>query len=155
MRNACKDGGYLKDHTYPNPEEVRDLKGILHVICKRTVSSGQVRPKLNSLMQKQTFCVTWKSTKWMRYRISSGQLNQKWLSETCTRGIPWTTACLSWISIAIWEMIAWSFAPTAKTTFKHMQLRFKTFSIINCAQDHQREWSWAWTQEQFLPLKAK
>lgn len=58
---------------------------------------------------------TWKSVKWMRNRSSFGRLNQKYLSPTCTRGIPWTTACLSWISRAIFVMIACNLVPTANT----------------------------------------
>lgn len=61
---------------------------------------------------------TWNNVKWMRNRMNWGRPNQKWWSLSCTRGIPWITACLSLISRAIRVMIACNFVPTAKIVCK-------------------------------------
>lgn len=66
---------------------------------------------------------TWNKAKWRRWSSNWGRLNQKYLSEPCTRGIPWTTACLSVIPRAILVRIAWSFVLTAKMIWKVVKMR--------------------------------
>lgn len=82
--------------------------------------------------------VTWNNAKWINWRTNLGRPNQKYLSEPCTRGIPWTTACLSVISRAILVNIAWSFVPTAKIICEkaNSQGFFATSAV---KQTHDRE----------------
>lgn len=81
---------------------------------------------------------TWNKTKWIRWRTNWGQLNQKYLSEPCTSGIPWTTACLSVISRAIFVRTAWSFVPTAKTICNRLNSQDLIF-YINLEKTFQRK----------------
>lgn len=53
----------------------------------------------------------------MRNKANCGFLNQKCWSLSCTSGIPWTTTCLSWISMAILAIIACSFIPIARIIY--------------------------------------
>lgn len=63
--------------------------------------------------------ITWNREKCIRWRIKCGFENQKYLSDACTSGIPWTTACLSVISRAIFVKMDWSFVPTAKIIWEN------------------------------------
>lgn len=69
---------------------------------------------MNIQKAEESMIDTWNRAKWMRWRTNWGRPNQKYLSEPCTKGIPWTTACLSVISIAIFVNMAWSSVPIAR-----------------------------------------
>lgn len=74
--------------------------------------------------------ITWNKAKWIRWRSNWGQSNQKYRSEPCTRGIPWTTACVSTISSAIVAIIAWSFVPTARIICKNTYCSSRNFQEV-------------------------
>lgn len=76
---------------------------------------------------EDVFIITWNKAKWIRWRSSWGQSNQKYRSEPCTKGIPWTTACVSTISSAIVAIIAWSFVPTARIICKNTYCSSRNF----------------------------
>ena len=97
--------------------EDNTINQLVRKFIKKELSKSICNFYFSSLKRRRRNMNTWKRVRWMRWRINRGQLNQKCLSETCTRGMPWTTACLSWISTAIWVIIACSFVPTARTTF--------------------------------------
>lgn len=111
---------------YPNPQEVRYLECVLQHVNRnwRLVVNYRVGMELLQLKAlsfeilrqdaKGDKWNTWNRAKWIRWRTNCGRPNQKYLSEPCTRGIPWITVCFSTISRAILVRIAWSFVPTAK-----------------------------------------